>query len=100
MKKIIIILVMLLIIFSANIVHAADPLYRMTNPEYFPGDQDAMFLGKITGIEGDIVSMDVIKILNGSVESENIKIEGLFTYLGFSPENADAGIGVCIRGIQ
>jgi hypothetical protein len=33
------------------------------------------------GIEGEISTIAVLKVLNGSVESETIRIDGKFTYL-------------------
>ncbi|MDX1358129.1 MAG: hypothetical protein R3232_04810 [Clostridia bacterium] len=101
MKKIFVMLVTIIVIFSSSTVFAADPLYRMTNPEYFPGDQDAMILGQIKTIEGEIITITVLKVINGSVDGDSIRVDGLFTYIGFSPENADARAGdFCIIAIK
>lgn len=101
MVKRVLVITLSLFLGFASIAFAADPLYRMTNPEYFPGDQDAMLLGQITGIEDEFSTISVLKVLNGSLESDNIQVEGSFTYLGFSPEHFDAEVGdFCIIAIK
>lgn len=73
----------------------------MTNPESFPGDQDAMIVGQIISEEQEFYNINVLKILNGSIENENIKVEKGFTYLGFSEEHFNAQVGdFCIIAIK
>lgn len=101
MKTKIFILVMVILILSAGVVNAADPLYRMVNPEYFPGDQDAMIVGQIASEEQEIFVVTVMKILNGSLDSENIYVEKGFTYLSFNEEHAKPQVGdYCILALK
>jgi len=101
MKARIIILTIILLALSVVTVSAADALYRMTNPEYFPGDQDAMLLGQIIEVEGNISTITVLKVLNGSIENDTIQVDGKFTYLGFSQEHFEAKVGdFCIIPVK
>ncbi len=101
MKVRIIVIVLLISLVTYSTVYAADPLYRMTNPEYFPGDQDAMILGQIISLEDDVFLISVLKTINGSVDSDTIQVDGKFTYLGFSQEHYDAKVGdFCIIALK
>ena len=99
-KKVMILVVAFIIGFSSMAV-AADPLYRMTNPEYFPGDQDAMIVGHIVSIEQNNFRISVLKILNGSMSENSILVEKNFTYLSFSEGHAVSKVGdFCIMAIK
>lgn len=101
MKKIIVILVITILIFTAGSASAADPLYRMVNPEYFPGDQDAMIVGQIVSLDQNNFRISVLKVLNGSMSSDSILVEKNFTYLSFSEAHAVSQVGdFCIMAIK
>ncbi len=99
-KRIVILLVVILIGFAGSAI-AADPLFRMVNPELFPGDQDAMIVGQIISPYQENYVVKVLKVINGSVEGESILVDKNFTYLAFSEEHYNPQLGdFCVLAIK
>ena len=73
----------------------------MTNPEMFPDYQDAFIVGKIISLDNEVFTVNVLKSISGSTDSENILVDMNFHYLGFSEETSSPVVGdFCILSIK
>lgn len=69
-------------------VAAADALHRMLH-----GEQDVIILGEIDSRQGDLLEIRLIRVLQGRVAGNTIKVKDDFTYHGFTEENGKPSPG-------
>ena len=69
-------------------VFAADALYRMMH-----GEQDLLVLGELTGEKEGIFELRVIRAFDGKADSNTIRIDGDFTYFGFTEITGKPRVG-------
>jgi hypothetical protein len=80
--------VLIILLFTAPQVTAADALYRMLH-----GEQDVIVLGEFTDEKQGYLEMRVIRTFQGTTHEDTILVEDDFTYDGFTKETGNPYVG-------